>query len=263
MPLSLVLITCNAGRALADCLASVNFVDEIIVVDSGSTDNTREIAERFGARFVTQDWLGFGPQKQFAVSCARNDWILSLDADERVPPELAQSILSLWQNGKTPDAVAYALCRRNRFCGRWLRHGEGYPDWIVRLFDRRHARWSDDAVHEKIIIDHGQAGRLRGDLLHESVETIETYINKQNRYTTIQAEKMFAEGKRTHPGRMFFSPLSRFFRFYILKGGFLDGGAGFAHIAIGAWASFLKYAKLYALQNNPEPHDIPPMDKSS
>jgi Glycosyltransferases involved in cell wall biogenesis len=254
LPLSLVLITLNAEATLEACLASVPFADEIVVVDSGSTDSTRAIAAAFGAQVIQQEWLGFGAQKNRAIAAARNDWVLSLDADERLTPELAQAIASLWQNGAQPVAGAYALCRCNRFFGRWLRHGEGYPDWVVRLFDRRHARWSDDAVHEKIIFD-GTPERLKGDLLHESAESIEEYVAKQNRYTTMQAERDFAQGKRASAWRMVMSPLARFFRFYIIKGGFFDGAAGFAHIAIGAWASFLKYAKLYALHRKQRASD--------
>ena len=146
-----------------------------------------------------------------------------------------------------PAAAAYSIARRNRFLGRWLAHGEGYPDWNIRLFDRRRARWSDDLVHEKVVAD-GTAARLDGDLLHASAESIDAYIAKQNRYTTVQAEQMHARGERASAGQLVFSPVARFLRFYVFRLGFLDGLAGFAHIAIGAFASFLKYAKLRALQ---------------
>ncbi|MCL2296847.1 MAG: glycosyltransferase family 2 protein [Proteobacteria bacterium] len=248
-PLSLVLITQNAEAELAACLASAPFAAEIVIVDSGSTDNTRRIAEQFGARFIEQPWLGFGPQKNAAVTAARHDWVLCLDADERISDALAQTIATVFAQPESERAAAYALCRRNRFFDRWLSHGEGYPDWTVRLFDRRRARWSDDAVHEKVLIGNaGKTERLSGDLLHASAESLDTYLAKQNRYTTVQAERLFAVGVRTSAWQMFASPLARFFRFYFIKRGFLDGAAGFAHIAIGAFASFLKYAKLYALQ---------------
>lgn len=247
LPLSLVLITRNAGAELADCLASAPFAAEIVVVDSGSTDDTQAIAERFGARFIAQPWLGFGPQKNAAVAAARHDWVLCLDADERVSEALAQALTAVFAQPENERAPAYALCRRNRFFDRWLSHGEGYPDWTVRLFDRRRARWSDDAVHEKVRVE-GHAARLAGDLLHASAESLDAYLAKQNRYTTMQAERLFAAGVRTGAWQLFASPLARFFRFYIVKRGFLDGAAGFAHIAIGAFASFLKHAKLYALQ---------------
>ncbi|MCL2872773.1 MAG: glycosyltransferase family 2 protein [Betaproteobacteria bacterium] len=247
LPLSLVLITQNAEAELAACLATVPFAAEIVIVDSGSTDGTRRIAESLGARFIEQPWLGFGSQKNVAITAAQNDWVLCLDADERISDALAQAIVAVFAQPESERAAAYALCRRNRFFDRWLSHGEGYPDWTVRLFDRRRARWSDDAVHEKVLVD-GKTERLSGDLLHASAESLDAYLTKQNRYTTTQAERLFATGARTSGWQLFASPLARFFRFYFIKRGFLDGAAGFAHIAIGAFASFLKHAKLYALQ---------------
>ena len=241
--LSAVLITRNAASLIEPCLESLAFADEIVVVDSGSTDGTDEIAARSGARVVRKEWLGFGRQKQFAVEQARNDWVLCLDADERVSAELAASIKAALA---APVSPVYRMARRNRFLGRWLAHGEGYPDWITRLFHRRRARWSDDPVHEHVIAQ-GPIGRLEGDLLHASAESIERYIAKQNRYTTLQADALHASGKRSSALAMAASPVARFLRFYVVKLGFLDGAAGFAHIAIGAFASFLKHAKLRAL----------------
>jgi glycosyltransferase involved in cell wall biosynthesis len=246
IPLSLVVITRDAGQELALCLASAAFAAETVVVDSGSRDDTVEIARTAGARVIAHEWQGFGPQKDFAVSQARHDWVLCLDADERVSPALAASIRALFAAG-APAVPAYALARRNRFLGRWLAHGEGYPDRIVRLFDRRRARWTQDAVHEHVVAD-AAAVPLAGDLLHASAESIDAYVAKQNRYTTLQAEAMAARGERAGFARIALSPLVRFVRFYVFRLGFLDGAAGFAHIAIGAFASFLKYAKLAALR---------------
>jgi glycosyltransferase involved in cell wall biosynthesis len=245
LPLSLCVITRDAAGELPACLRSAAFAADIVVVDSGSRDDTVETARSLGARVVDHAWQGFGPQKQFAVSCARFDWVLCLDADERVTPALAASIATLFQPGP-PPASAYALARRNRFLGRWLNHGEGYPDWNLRLFDRRYARWSDDVVHERVIID-GTPQRLSGDLLHASAESLEDYIAKQNRYTTLQAQAMHARGERSGFAYIALAPAARFLRLYVFKFGFLDGTAGFAHIAISAFASFLKYAKLHAL----------------
>jgi glycosyltransferase involved in cell wall biosynthesis len=246
LPLSLVIITRDAAHELADCLASASFAAETIVVDSGSRDDTAAVAARSGARVIEHAWEGFGPQKSFAVGEARHDWVLCLDADERVTPQLAAAIGALFAGG-SPPAVAYSVARRNRFLGRWLAHGEGYPDWNIRLFDRRHARWSADPVHETVRAD-GPVTRLRGDLLHASAESIDAYIAKQNRYTTLQASAMHARGERAGAAQLVLSPVARFVRFYVFRLGFLDGAAGFAHIAIGAFASFLKYAKLRALQ---------------
>jgi glycosyltransferase involved in cell wall biosynthesis len=243
LPLSLCVITRDAAADLAECLASARLAADIVVVDSGSRDDTVEIAHRFGARVIVRAFDGFGAQKQFAVLQAANDWVLCLDADERVTPELAASIEATLADARAP---AYAMARRNRFLGRWLAHGEGYPDWNVRLFDRRRARWSDDPVHEHVVAD-GPVGRVRGDLLHHSAESLDAYVAKQNRYTTMQAQAMHARGERASAARLVVSPLARFVRFYVVKLGFLDGAAGFAHIGIGAFASFLKYAKLRAL----------------
>lgn len=242
-PLSAVIITCNEERRLAACLESLAFADEIVVVDSGSSDGTLDIALQYGARIVRQEWLGFGRQKQFAVSCAVHDWVLCLDADERVSTELRASIEAAMRN---PLWGAYRFPRRNRFMGRWLKHGEGYPDWNLRLFHRAHSRWSEDAIHEKVLLDT-TLGTLRGDLLHESEESIAAYLEKQNRYTTLQAEALHREGKRAHIGNLLVSPALRFVKFYGVRLGFLDGVPGLVHILIGCFNSFAKYAKLMAL----------------
>jgi glycosyltransferase involved in cell wall biosynthesis len=245
LPLSLIVITRDAAHELAECLASAPFAAETVVVDSGSRDDTVAIAQRGGARVIEHAFEGYGAQKNFAVAQARNDWVLCIDADERVSPELAVAIREAFAAG-LPTVAGFTIARRNRFLGRWLAHGEGYPDWNVRLFDRRRARWSSEPVHEKVNAD-GPVERLRGDLLHASAESIDAYIAKQNRYTTMQAEAMHARGERAGGVRIALSPAARFLRFYVMKLGFLDGVAGFAHIAIGSFASFLKYAKLRAL----------------
>jgi len=243
-PLSVVIITKNAAGQLGACLESASFADEIVVIDSGSTDGTAELAAECGARVMQKEWLGFGRQKQFAVEAARHDWVLCLDADERVSEPLRASILAALA---APAAQAYAMPRCNRFLGRWLRHGEGYPDWSLRLFDRRHARWSDDPVHEKVLTD-APAARITGDLLHDSAETLAGYLDKQNRYTSIQAEALFKAGKRAGVAQLLLSPALRFVKFYFLRLGFLDGVPGLVHILIGCCNSFHKYAKLMALQ---------------
>jgi len=244
LPLSVVLITQNAAGQLAECLASVAFADEVVVVDSGSTDGTAALAERYGARVVAKEWLGFGRQKQFAVEQAANDWVLCLDADERVSPELAASLVRALE---APSAPVYRMARRNRFLGRWLRHGEGYPDWSARLFDRRQARWSNDDVHEKVLYAV-TPGTLEGDLLHDSAEDLGRYLDKQNRYTTLAAAELHRRGQRAGAMELVFSPSLRFFKFYVLHLGFLDGLPGLVHISIGCMNSFMKYAKLIELQ---------------
>ncbi len=245
-PVSVAIITLNAASQLAACLDSVRFADELVIIDSGSTDGTQALAEARGARVIQQPWLGFGPQKQFAVDAASHDWVLCLDADERVSPELRASIENALS---APSTAAFRFPRCNRFLGRYLKYGEGYPDWSLRLFDRRHARWSDDAVHEKVIAD-GAIGQLSGDLLHDSAESLANYLTKQNRYTTLAAEMAVAAGKRSSLGRLALSPLVRFIKFYFIRQGFRDGLPGLIHIAIGCFNSFLKYAKMVELQNS-------------
>jgi glycosyltransferase involved in cell wall biosynthesis len=246
LPLSLIVITRDAAHELAECLASAPFAAEALVVDSGSSDDTVALARRCGARVIEHAWQGFGPQKAFAVAQACHDWVLCIDADERVSPDLAAAITALLAAG-APPVGAYAVARRNRFLGRWLEHGEGYPDWNVRLFDRRRARWSADPVHEHVVAD-GPVARLPGDLLHASAESLAAYIAKQNRYTTLQADKLVAAGKHVSAVTMLLSPLVRFLKFYLFRLGFLDGVPGLVHIAIGCWNSFVKYAKAWVSQ---------------
>ena len=228
------------------------FADEVLVVDSGSRDDTVEIARRLGARVLEHTWLGFGPQKNFAIANARHDWVLCLDADERLSPELAASIRDVVGKEDAQRACGYVMPRRNRFLGRWLKHGEGYPDWNLRLFDRRRGRGSDDAVHEHVLVE-GPVERLHGDLLHASAESLENYLDKQNRYTTLQAQALHARGEKPRIARMVLSPLFRFLRFYIFRLGFLDGIPGLVHIAIGCGNSFMKYAKLRELRHIKDP----------
>lgn len=241
-PLSAVIITLDAARSLEAALASVRFADEILVMDSGSTDRTLEIAATHGARVIRQPWLGYGAQKQRATEAATHDWVLSIDADEHVSAPLCASIEAAL---RAPSAAAFEMPRCNRFMGRWLRHGEGYPDWSLRLFDRRRARWSDDPVHEKVIAS-GLVARLAGDLMHESAETLASYLAKQRRYTTLQAERMRGRPRILAVLQMVASPVVRFVKFYFFRLGFLDGLPGLVHIAIGCWTSGLKYAKQLA-----------------
>lgn len=242
--LSAVLITLNAATQLEACLRSLTFCDEIVIVDSGSHDGTLALARQYGARMVGSDWLGFGPQKQFAVMQAKNDWVLCIDADERVSDELKANIIAELVK---PENHAYRFTRCNRFMGRYLRHGEGYPDWSLRLFHRSHAHWSDDAVHERVLTDV-PIGKLHGDLLHDSAESLDSYLAKQNRYTTLAAQEGLAHGKRASITKLLLSPLLRFIKFYFMRLGFLDGLPGLVHILIGCQNSFTKYAKMLAFQ---------------
>lgn len=248
LPVTVAVITLDAAAQLGPLLDSVGFADEVLVVDSGSKDDTCALALRHGARVEHRDWMGFGRQKQHAVSIARNDWVLCLDADERVSEALAASLAAALA---APRYKAYRMPRRNRFLGRWLAHGEGYPDWSVRLFHRAHASWSNDDVHEAVLTTT-EVGTLDGDLLHESADDIATYLRKQNRYSTLHAEALYRQGVRAGYWRLLASPLARFFKFYVMRLGFLDGGPGFAHIVIGCNNAFQKYLKLLELQRRSE-----------
>ena len=243
-PLSAVLITRNAASVLEPCLESLAFADEIVVVDSASTDATAELARSRGARLVQKEWLGFGRQKQFAVEQAAHDWVLCLDADERVSPQLAASIQSALA---APAAPVYRMARRHRFLGRWLAHGEGYPDWSPRLFNRLNARWSDDLVHEKVLYAV-TPGSLQGDLLRDSSDDLTAYLERQNRYTTLAARQAYELGRSAGVAQLLLSPVVRFIKFYVLRLGFLDGVPGLLHISIGCMNSYLKYAKLIELR---------------
>ena len=244
-----MLVVHNAATQLPACLASVPFADEILVVDSGSSDGTASCAQQHGARVLQREWMGFGKQKQFAVAQARNDWVLCLDADERLTPELARSIRAALES---PVAPVYRMRRCNRFLGRWLRHGEGYPDWSARLFDRRSAAWSDEPVHEKVLYAVSP-GSLDGDLLHESAEDLGNYLQKQNRYSSLAAQQLFDQGQSAGALQLVLSPSVRFMKFYILRLGFLDGVPGLVHTSIGCVASFMKYAKLIELNRLRQP----------
>lgn len=248
LPLSAVIITCDAEAVLPECLASLDFADEILVVDSGSCDATLKIALAGGAKVLEHPWLGYGPQKKFAVQQATYDWVLCLDADERISDPLR---VQLCKELVAPRFYAYTMPRRNRFMGRWLCYGEGYPDLSLRLFHRDHAQWCIDPIHEQVQTQE-VIGRLQGDILHDSAQSLENYLDKQNRYTTLQAQELRIRDKRIGLRHLFFSPLLRFVKFYFLRRGFLDGVPGLVHIGIGCFNSFMKYAKA-RVEKTPNP----------
>ena len=245
MNLTAVIIARNEEAALGACLDALSWCQEIVVVDSGSVDATSELARSRGARVLDHAWDGYGRQKNFAVRQASNDWVLCIDADEIVSASLRENIQKALTGGQFR---AYELVRRNRFMGAWLRHGEGYPDWILRLFDRRVAQWSEDPVHEKVVTAE-RVGRIDGELLHNSAESLHVYIEKQNNYTSIQARAMFGRGARSGYLKLLFSPIARFVKFYFFRLGFLDGIPGLVHILIGCNNTLMKNAKLIDLRN--------------
>ena len=232
-PLSIVILTKNEEDHLQDCLESCQWAEDILVVDSGSRDRTVEIARSFGAYVIHQGWMGFGPQRRFAVSQAAHDWVLCIDADERLSPELSASIQAAL-SGRSSDAAphVYEFARKTWFLGRFLKHGDGYPDWQIRLFDRRHAVWNNEPVEEKVETDK-KAVRLKGDLLHYPSNNLSEFLQKKIRFAYLRAGYLHKIGDDHHGFKIFSSPLCRFLKFYFLKLGFLDGLPGFIHTACG------------------------------
>jgi glycosyltransferase involved in cell wall biosynthesis len=246
--LSVVIITLDEADDLPRCLRSVEWADEIVVVDSGSTDGTLELCrDHPKVRLVEQAFLGYGPQKRFAVAQAGHDWILSLDADEVVTPALAGEIQSFLAADTAPLAGA-TLSRRMVFLGRAFRHGRDARQRILRLFDRRQGEFTDDAVHEKVVV-RGTTRELAGDLLHYSYRDLSDYFDKFNRYTTLMAEKMDAQGRRVGVPGIVLRPPWAFFQYYILRGNWLNGLPGFVYALLSALYKTVKYIKLYERQN--------------
>jgi glycosyltransferase involved in cell wall biosynthesis len=242
--LGVAIITKNAALRLDECLRSVAFADEIVVVDSGSTDATVDIARSHGARVLTHpDWPGFGPQKNRALDALGTTWVLSIDADEIVTPELAVSIASALA---TPAADVYAIDRLSAFCGHWVRHSGWYPDWIPRLFKRGTARFSDDLVHERLVFD-SPAKRLEGKLMHHSYEDFETVLRKLDAYSTAGAQQRHAAGQRGSFGKAVLRGAWAFLRTYLLRRGFLDGQAGFMIAVFNAETVYYRFMKLAQL----------------
>jgi glycosyltransferase involved in cell wall biosynthesis len=246
--LGVAIITKNAAARLAECLQAVSFADEIVVVDSGSTDATVEIARAHRARIlVHNDWPGFGRQKNRALDALTTDWVLSIDADEIVTPELAASIGTALA---APSTSVYALDRLSAFCGHWIHHSGWYPDWIPRLFRRNAARFSDDLVHERLVYDTGAAPvtRLTGKLLHHSYEDFETVVRKLDAYSSAGAQQRFAAGQRGSFGKAVMRGGWAFARTYVLRRGFLDGRAGFMIAVFNAETVYYRFLKLARLQ---------------
>jgi glycosyltransferase involved in cell wall biosynthesis len=230
------IITRNEEQRIAAAIASLSCCDEVLVVDSGSTDKTREIAERCGARVLTRDWDGYSNQKNFAASEARHDWILSVDADERLSIELANEIVR-WK--RSPDGSAGSMPRRAFYFGAWIRHSGWYPDRKIRLYDRRVARWTGDFVHEALMVD-GHVHVFRGDLLHFPYRDWTDHLGRIDRYTELAAQAARKSGKKGNILRLILGPPLSFLRTFVVRAGFLDGWRGFLIAAAGARYIFLR-----------------------
>lgn len=247
--ISAVIIAYNEENNIEDAIRSVSWADEILVVDSESSDLTRDLAESLSARVLTNSWPGFSAQKQFAVDHAAHEWILSLDADERVSDHLRKEISAIQNNSAGADG--YKIPRLSYYMGREIRHGGWYPDLQLRLFDRRKARWNGAVIHESVQMGAGaKVEHLRGDILHYSV-TSPAHHNKMigERYAPLGAQKMFEEGRRTSPLKTVLAAWFAFIRAYFLKLGFLDGFAGFCIAYFAAHHAFMKHLMLLELQS--------------
>jgi glycosyltransferase involved in cell wall biosynthesis len=248
-PLTAVIITRNEARNIARCLKAVDGVcEEAVVVDAESTDDTRAIAERHGARVVGRAWTDYSDQKNFANDLATHPYVLSLDADEELSPELRASLLEAKRKGFTG---AYAMHRLTNYCGTWVRHSGWYPDTKVRVFDRRTTRWAGMHVHETLELAPGTAVTLlKGDLLHYSYPSVQDHLERIERYSALHARKLLEEGRQAGPLKLWGSPAVKFLQGYVLQLGFLDGRAGWDIARLSAKAVHLKYAKLNALRRD-------------
>jgi glycosyltransferase involved in cell wall biosynthesis len=240
MQISGTIITLNEEARIARAIESLRCCDEIVVVDSGSTDATRDVAARLGARVLCHEWPGFAAQKNFAAEVATHDWILSLDADEALSETLEAEIWQLKRDG--PRADAYSMPRLAQYLGRWIRHSGWYPDRKVRLYDRRKARWVGAWVHERVEVA-GTVAPLEGHLLHFTCDSLSEHLERMDRYTTLAAQELAARGERVSWLRIGLAPVGTFVRTYFFRAGFLDGPEGLILAWMAGFYTFLKYAK--------------------
>lgn len=244
-PISATVITYNEERNIAEALQSLTWADEIIIVDSGSTDATVQICRQFTESIFHRDWTGYVDQKHFAVEKAGHDWIFSLDADERTGPELRKEIQELAASGF--HLHGYKIPRVAFFMGQWIRHGDWYPDYQLRLFDRRYGRWEGGQVHESVKTD-GKSGYLKGEIYHFTYRSFSDYLRRLEIYSNLAAYDYQQKGVSATPMKLLGNPIAAFIKAYLLKRGFLDGTPGFSVAVMGAVSVFFKYAKLYELQ---------------
>jgi glycosyltransferase involved in cell wall biosynthesis len=242
---TVTIITLNEAEHIADAIDSAAWADEIIVVDSGSADETVAIARSKGARVETRAWTGYVDQKTFADSLASHDWIFSLDADERIPPALASEVRSLLAS--EPPRKGYRVPRVAYYLGRWVRTTDFYPDYQTRLYDRRSARWTGLHVHESVSVDGGP-GQLLNELHHYSFSDLSDHLDRINHYTTLAARQMYERGHRTGPLALVAHPSAAFLRNYFLRRGILDGTVGLVISLMNSYSVFLKFAKLWEIQ---------------
>ncbi len=246
--LSVSIITFNEEKNIARCLDSIkDIANEIVVVDSNSTDNTESICKQYGVKFYKQSFLGYIQQKNYALNLCKNQYVLCLDADECLSEELIRSIKKAKQNNFSADA--YTMNRCTNFCGKWIKHGTWYPDKKLRLFNQQKGKWGGVNPHDKIVMqENATISFLKGDIHHYSYYTVEEVLTQQNKFTTIQAKALFDQGKRSNWFKLFFNPIIAFKSGYFFKLGFLDGADGFFIAWTVAYNTMVKYYKLMRLQ---------------
>ena len=244
--LTVTVITYNEADHIQHALESVAWADEIIVVDSGSTDGTVDLARPLATQVIVRGWPGYSEQKNFAADSASNDWVLSIDADERVTPDLAAEIRALMSRG--PEARGYRIKRVSRYLGRWIRTTDWFPDYQLRLYDRRAGRWNGLRIHESFRLTDGSPARLQGELHHHAYRDISHHLKKIDSYTTLIAQQSYEQGRRTNIVALALHPSFAFVRNYVLRRGVTDGAAGFVISGLNAYYVFLKLAKLWELQ---------------
>ena len=251
MKISATIITFNEAANIGEACKSLTWADEIVVIDSGSTDETRKIAEDCGARVIARDWPGFAAQKQFAIEQAAHDWVFSLDADERVSNELKAEIAKLRELPEAKLADGYRIPRRSYYQGRWIKGGGWYPDLQLRLFRKSRGRWEPRHIHESVKLDSGaRVEKLAGDILHYSVRDAAHHHRMiGERYAPLAAQQMFEEGRQTSAMKIATAAPAAFIRSYLLKGGFRDGLAGISIASFAAHHAFLKHVILWEKQN--------------
>jgi glycosyltransferase involved in cell wall biosynthesis len=239
--ISVAIITRNEEQNIRDCLESVEWADEIVVVDNGSTDQTRQICQEFQARVYLEEWKGFPRQKNSAIEKTRNEWVFSLDADERVTPDLCQEIASTLEND--PSVDGYYIARKNYFLGHWIKQCGWYPDYNLRLFRKSRGRFLEREVHERVEIQ-GKVGYLKNPMEHRTYRSLSDFFQRINGYTTLAAQEMSKEGKKFRFFDVLFRPPFTFLQMYVLRAGFLEGYVGFLLSLLFSFYTFTKYVKL-------------------
>ncbi len=244
--ISATVIALNEEKDLPRCLESLKFCDEIILIDSGSTDRTVEVAKKYGAKVIQEPWRGYGAQKNFAMQQAKNEWVLNLDADEVVTTELKNEILIEIQSQN--PASGYFIARKTFYLGKWIQYGGWYPNYVTRLCKKSISKWTEPAVHEELTIE-GEVRNLKNPMLHYTFSDISDQLRTNLKYAKQGADQLHSKNKKATILKLIFKPISKFFETYILKLGMLDGLAGFIISVNAAHSVFMKYSFLFELQN--------------